>query len=266
MPDALGDRMKTYEGMETKRRLMPRLPVYARIDGKTFSKFTSDLMRPYDERLTQCMVETTKYLVDQTDALIGYTQSDEISLGWYADDPQTQMLFGGKVQKLTSVLAAMATAKFNQSVATHLPHKVDQLPVFDARVFSVPNQDELANAFLWREMDATKNAISMAARSMFSHRALEGKNGKEMQEMMWQEFAVNFNDYPAFFKRGTWVRKVTEERVLTDAELARIPEAHQPKGPVLRSRVRELEVPNFRKVTNRVGFIFDGEDPQTEDV
>lgn len=33
MSDDLGDRMKMYEGMEAGRRLMPLLPVLARIDG-----------------------------------------------------------------------------------------------------------------------------------------------------------------------------------------------------------------------------------------
>lgn len=60
----------------------------------------------------------------------------------------------------------------------------------------VPSKIEAVNAFIFRELDATKNAISMAAQSMFSHKELQHKNGKEMQEMMWQQRGVNFNDYP----------------------------------------------------------------------
>ena len=260
----LGDRMKEYESRETGRRLLPRLPVYARIDGRSFSKFTSDLRGPYDERFTRCMVETTKYLVDQTDALIGYTQSDEISLGWYNEKLDSQMFFNGKLYKLTSILAAMATAKFNQMIQQELPWKADKLPLFDARVFNVPTQDELVNAFLWREQDATKNAISMAARSCFSHKKMHGLSGKEMQEKMWQENGVNFNDYPAFFKRGTWVRKRTVERHLTVAEQMAIPEAHRPTGPVLRNQTVAVDVPPFVKVTNRRDFIFTDAEPVTE--
>ena len=33
---------------------------------------------------------------------------------------------------------------------------------------------------------------------------------------------INFNDYPDFFKRGTFVRRMTVERVLTDDELAKL--------------------------------------------
>jgi len=38
MSDNLGDRMKMYEGIEHGHILMPHLPIYARLDGKCFSK------------------------------------------------------------------------------------------------------------------------------------------------------------------------------------------------------------------------------------
>ena len=37
----------------------------------------------------------------------------------------------------------------------------------------------------------------------FSPKQLHGKDGKQKQEMLFQEHQVNFNDYPPFFKRGT---------------------------------------------------------------
>ncbi len=61
--DALGDRMKSYESVEAGRRFLPLLPVLCRLDGKNFSKFTKGMNRPYDERMSKCMVETTKVLV-----------------------------------------------------------------------------------------------------------------------------------------------------------------------------------------------------------
>jgi len=77
--DNFGNRMKEYERL-FGNQFMPFLPVCMRIDGKTFSKWTKGLERPYDKRLTDLMVATTKYLVAETGALMGYTQSDEISL------------------------------------------------------------------------------------------------------------------------------------------------------------------------------------------
>lgn len=83
--DAFGNRMKDYEAQTCGIKMMPRIPVIARLDVKGFSKFTKGLKRPYDERLSNLMIETTKYLVKETNANCGYTQSDEITLVWYTD-------------------------------------------------------------------------------------------------------------------------------------------------------------------------------------
>jgi tRNA(His) guanylyltransferase len=210
------------------------------------------------------MVETTRYLVEATHARIGYTQSDEISLVWLVED-KSEPLFGGKVQKTVSLLAGMATAAFTRAILTG-PHadRADRLPHFDARAFILPNKAEACNALLWRELDATKNAVTMAASAYYSHKALQGKNSAEKQEMLFAK-GVNFNDYPAFFKRGTFLRRVTRERTLTADELAAIPEAHRPDAGAtfLRSSVETVEMPRFGSVTNREAVVFDGAEPET---
>ena len=68
--------------------------------------------RPFDTRITQAMIDTTKYLIEETHARIGYTQSDEISLVWMQDRYDSELIFGGKIQKMVSVLASMTAARF----------------------------------------------------------------------------------------------------------------------------------------------------------
>jgi tRNA(His) guanylyltransferase len=264
--DDLGDRLKSYEAMECGRTFMPLLPVYARLDGRAFSRFTRGMDKPYDIRMSQAMIETTKYLVKETCARIGYTQSDEISLVWQQDDFKSELFFGGKVHKIVSVLASMATVAFNFACAKdNFLHSraIVMLPEFDCRVFQLPNRTEVANCFLWRERDATRNAILGAAQCVTSHREMQGKDCSELQEMMFQK-GFNFNDFPAFFKRGTFVRRVVEERTLTAEELDKIPERHRPTGPVPRSKIVEIEMPPFGQVTNREAVIFDGAEPLLE--
>lgn len=257
--DDFGARMKSYEAVETERRFDVHLPIYARIDGRSFSRFTQGMTRPFDERMTKAMIETTKYLVDKTHARIGYTQSDEISLIWQADAPSSDIFFSGKVHKMTSVLASMAAAKF----ATLTPEGFrDRLPHFDARVFQLPSRTEAANVILWRAMDARKNAISMVAQSRFSHKALFGKDQSSMLTMLAETGVYFEDDYPERFKRGTFLRRRTALRELTAEELSRIPEEHRPSGSIERSSVVEFGVPPLNRVINREGFIFDGEEPE----
>lgn len=253
-----GDRMKFYEQAEAGRKAMPMLPVLVRLDGKGFSKYTKGLERPYDQRLSDIMVEVTRTIVEDTCACVGYTQSDEISLVYYSDDRESQVFFDGKLQKMCSVLASMATAKFNELAKAKFPDK--PLAFFDCRVWTVPNLAEAANTFLWRELDASKNSISMAARHYYSHNELNNKNGAEMQEMLFQK-GVNWNDYPSFFKRGTFIQRRKRLRTMSEAELSDIPEKFRPTAPVERTEVVQIDMPPFVKVTNRVGVIFMGSDP-----
>lgn len=76
-------------------KLDVRLPIYARIDGRAFSRFTRGMQRPFDRNLSTAMIATAAGLIERTQARIGYTQSDEISLVFLADAPHSDMLLGG---------------------------------------------------------------------------------------------------------------------------------------------------------------------------
>lgn len=242
--DSIGDRMKGYEALSTSRKAFKGQPLIVRLDGSSFHKFTKGMQRPFDSALSELMIETMRALVERYQANIGYTQSDEISLGWYIEtDSSKEFDFGGRFQKFESELAAWCSVKFNDLLRkSKYADKASMLPYFDARAFVVPNLLEAYHAFLWRQQDCTKNAISMAAQSMFSHKQLQGKHGPEMQEMMFKEHGVNFNDYPAFFKRGTFARREVVEKVLSEAELSKIPEQHRPSGPVKRTEVLTRDI------------------------
>jgi tRNA(His) 5'-end guanylyltransferase len=60
---------------------------------------------------------------------------------------------------------------------------------------------------IWRQQDATRNSISMAASEYFSHKSLEGVSSNDKQERLFQEKGINWNDYPVKFKRGTVIKK-----------------------------------------------------------
>lgn len=213
------------------------------------------------------MVETTSRLLADTHARIGYTQSDEISLVWLQERYGGEIFFDGRVQKMASVLAGIATARFHLACRAHpaLAERVERMaPHFDCRVFPLPNRAEAANAFLWRERDATKNAVSMAARAYYPHRQLHGKTAAQMQEMLFAQ-GINFNEYPAWFKRGTFLRRAVIARPLTGEEIARIPEPHRPAPGALveRTAILTVDMPPFGAVTNREAVIFDGAHPET---
>ena len=264
--DELGDRMKDYERRETARRLFPTLPVYARIDGRGFSKFTAGMERPFDPRMTEAMIVVAEYLVDKTHAKIGYVQSDEISLVWEAPDYESDIFFSGKIVKMTSVLASMAAARMAHAIRHWEPFN-DRLPAFDARVCQLPHPWEAANMFLWRNLDCQKNAVSMATRALFSPAQMHGKNRQTMIEMIGEK-SIIFSNYPEAFRLGTFVRKETVQRPLTQKEIDRWPSGMRPTEGSLVTRsqmVRLSDVPPLQRVVNRTEFIMSGAEPIERD-
>jgi tRNA(His) 5'-end guanylyltransferase len=270
MKDERGDRMKAYERMAgSKICLIPKIPAIARLDGKAFHSFTKGLERPFCSKLHDTMVRTTKYLVEQTNANIGYTQSDEITLVWgnQISDDHPELMFGGRRNKLVSVLAAMCAVFFNKELAISLPNKVCQMPLFDCRVWNVPTMAEAVECLSWREADCTRNSISMAAQAYFSHHELQGKKSTEMQELLFQKRGVNWNNYQAAFKRGTYIQKVSTCRKFTAAEIEILPPKHaartNPDLEVTRRYVSVIAMPPINKVINAADVVFYGAKPQT---
>jgi tRNA(His) guanylyltransferase len=239
--DALGDRMKRYEMEDAQQRLMLQLPIMARLDGRAFHTFTRGLRRPYDEAFSQCMIDTMKALVKEFKATLAYTQSDEITLYFKNDDPFATMEFDGRKHKYISLLASEATGSFITALMEHLPAKLRYKPRFDCRVWNLPNQTEVFNCFLWREKDATKNSLSMAAQAHYSAKELHRKGRQDLHELLYQK-GINWNDYPAYFKRGSYARRIQTQIELSPEQLARIPE-HKRESAGIRTAISCVDMP-----------------------
>lgn len=248
---------------------MRSLPIYARIDGRSFSKFTRDMDRPFDNKMTCAMIETVKYLVDKSGATLGYTQSDEISLVWANTDHTAELWFGGKIHKITSVLASMATIAFVEGVMTYFPDwqlYLHRMPHFDCRVMQVPNLDELANCLLWRNLDCMKNSVSQAAAAHYAANELMNKNTQAKIDML-EARGIRYEDYPDSFKLGTFVRKRTTLGQFDPQKWASIPIAHRPplSAEIYRSEICAYHLPKLNTVKNRKEVLFGDADVQLND-
>ena len=218
---SLGDRMKQYE-LVSKSRLIHRMPVILRLDGCHFHTFTKGFEKPFDEVIMHSMIGTMKYLCKNIQGCVfGYTQSDEISLilvdykkldssAWYDNE----------VQKMCSVAASLCTLAFNrifrEEVHKHVPKYFNENPkllsaynkaletgaVFDCRAFNIPKED-VCNCIIWRQQDATRNSIQSLAQSVFSHKELHGLSCDKLQDKLFKERGINWNDLEDYKKRGT---------------------------------------------------------------
>lgn len=208
---SLGDRMKRYEA--SYRYLMPRRTYsIIRVDGRAFHTLLRRAEKPYDGLLIRLMDTVGIELCREiSGAVFAYVQSDEINV-LFTDFAKTttEPWFGGVMAKQISIAASTATAVFNTHTASHPGFPASGYAQFDARVFTINDPVEVANYFIWRQRDAIRNSISMLAQSKFSHKQLHGKNTDQMQEMLFQEHQINWNDYPPGIKRG---RVITRDAI-----------------------------------------------------
>lgn len=212
----LQDRMKEYENV-TRNYLMRRQPVIIRIDGKAFHSFTAGFVKPYDSILIYAMNETAKKLCKNIQGCkMAYVQSDEISLLLTDyDDINTESWFNKNMQKIVSVSASMATLYFNKyfqekvkelNLENSIYNKRINTALFDSRVFLLPNS-EVCNYFIWRQQDCTRNSIESVGRTYFTDSELFQKNCNEIQDMLFKEKNINWNDYDVYLKRGRCIAK-----------------------------------------------------------
>ena len=206
MGDSLGDRMKGYENV-SRYSLTRRMPAIIRVDGKAFHTLTRKLDRPFDEGFIGCMWAAAKELCEQIQgAQVAYVQSDEISV--FLVDYQaldTQPWLDAGVQKMCSISASIATMAFNEFVPKSSAfEKLRAHALFDSRVFNLP-REEVTNYFIWRQQDATRNSIEATGQAHFSHKQLHGINCDQIQEMLFQQKGINWNDTPTHLKRGACI-------------------------------------------------------------
>ena len=214
-----------------QKLILPEEPLlsFAVSDGKAFHSWTKGFQKPYDEVFHEAMNSTLQYLCKNIQGCkFGYTQSDEISLLLTDYDTlTTDAWFDHNVQKMCSIAASMATLMFNKYFRDAINKKFtgkiedfdhfkalslarDKGAMFDARCFNIP-KEEVVNCFIWRQQDATRNAVQMLGQTYFSSNQLHKKSTAVIQEMLWQEHKINFNDMPIEFKRGICCFKTMNE-------------------------------------------------------
>lgn len=199
--DSLGTRMKSYED----NTRLHKGAVIIRVDGKSFHTWTKQarLNRPFDTNMHAAMryasMETARAMQGFR---LAYTQSDETTFCIANIEEMAGAWFDYKLQKLVSITASMFTLFFNSYIKNSgwAPNAF-----FDARAFSIPVEDA-ANAFVWRQQDNTRNHIQAKAHSVFSHAAIQNKNGLELVEML-ERAGEGIETLPAWIRYGTFVDK-----------------------------------------------------------
>ena len=209
--------MKVYEEV-TRTYLMPRGYACIRVDGRSFHTWVRGLHKPFDDGLMEDMDLTAVYLCENIqNTKVGYVQSDEISIiTTNFDKLETGMFFDGNIQKISSVVASMATARFNvlrsaRKSNADLPmgRETEEPAMFDCRCWNVPNNWEAYNTLVWRQQDAVRNSISAVSQHHYGHKELHSKSQSDMHEMLHTKGVNWAKDFTDGEKNGRVIVKET---------------------------------------------------------
>ena len=193
--------------------------IIAHIDGRSFSHMIKNkFAKPFDENFVHMMNETAKYLCEKVQGVqLAYTQSDEISLLIKKTNPKGDIFFGGRMCKMQSIIASLATGIFNRMMLEYeIENNTDGIQVilkniplyqFDCKVWDVPSADDAMAWFLFRNIDCIRNSKQQTAQSYLSHKELMGKHTDEQIELLYKEHGVDWNLFNDGLKYGRLIVK-----------------------------------------------------------
>jgi tRNA(His) guanylyltransferase len=196
--------MRLYE-TANDLRIVPNMWVVARLDGRNFTRLlheTHPFEPPFDQRVRDLMLDTTEHLMQCGFRVVyGWTASDEISLLMHPQDDS----FERKERKWISILAGEASAVFS--------FKLGGIASFDCRLSQLPSNELVCDYFRWRSTDAHRNALnahcywllrSQGVAPQQAAKQLIGLSIADKNELLFRH-GINFNDLPAWQKRGAGV-------------------------------------------------------------
>jgi len=227
MMDYLDGTMRAYETAGSQG-LLPDVWFVVRLDGRSFHRFVERpelaFERPFDERFRDAMIATARHLMDcGFRTIYAQTHSDEISLLLHRYDAT----FGRRAHKILSVLAGEASACFSLQVGA--------LAAFDARVSQLPAADLVVRYFRWRQADAHRNALHGHCFWLLRREGssvdeatarLVGASTANQNELLFQR-GINFNDLPAWQRRGVGVYWQTDTKIGVDPRTGQTAEAQR---------------------------------------
>lgn len=234
--DSIDSQMRVYE-TANDLHIVPNIWVVARLDGRNFTRLLHETHRfepPFDLRVRDLMLDTTEHLMQIGFRVVyGWTASDEISLLMH---PQADS-FERKQRKWLSILAGEASAAFSV--------KLGGIASFDCRLSQLPSSELVYDYFRWRSADAHRNTLhahcywllrSQGVTPQQAAKQLSGLDIAAKNELLFRH-GINFNDLPAWQKRGSGVLwQQYEKRGIN-------PQTGEEQTGIRRRLRRELELP-----------------------
>ena len=213
--------------------------ILAHIDGRSFSKMIKNkFKKPFDDVFINAMNETAIYLCKSVQGCIfAYTQSDEISLIIRKNDPEGDVFFDGRMCKMQSIIASLATSRFTQFMMENILKSIptcasaenvrdmcidavknSPLYQFDCKVWNVDSANDAMAWILFRNIDCVRNSKQQTAQTYLPHKKLMSLNTDEQISLLKQEKNVDWNEFDEGKKYGRFIKKIEKVFVMNESD------------------------------------------------
>jgi tRNA(His) 5'-end guanylyltransferase len=217
--------------------------ILVHIDGRSFSKMVKNKFnKPFDKDFITMMNETAKYLCSKVQGThLAFVQSDEITLVIKKQTEKSDIFFSGRLCKMQSIIASLATSKFNQLMTIYDLKKnsyanlledcedtlysikdaisfIEDSPLyqFDCKVWDVDTSNDVMAWLLFRNIDCVKNSKQQAAQAWIPHKYLLNRNTDEqiayLKEITSLDWHTHFTEGE---KYGRYIYKDEYEKIVT---------------------------------------------------
>jgi len=201
------------------------------IDGRCFSKLVKNKFdKPFDDNFIYIMDNTAKYLCEQVSGVqMAYVQSDEITLIIKRINPNGHVFFNGRLCKLQSIIASIATSKFNQLMTLYKIYQlsyhkdplytiekyIESAPLyqFDCKAWNVDTLNDVIAWILFRNIDCVRNSKQELAQTFLSHKELQNLNSDEQIQLLDEKTSIDWHKLPYNKKYGRIILNKPKEMI-----------------------------------------------------
>uniref|UniRef100_A0A023F9D8 tRNA(His) guanylyltransferase n=1 Tax=Triatoma infestans TaxID=30076 RepID=A0A023F9D8_TRIIF len=198
---------------EKEDRCLQNCWIVVRVDGKAFHKFSEihEFEKPNDVGGLKLMTRSAvNVMCEFRDIVIAFGHSDEYSFVFRKDTS----LFNRRGEKLMSLVSSLFSSSYVFYWNEYFKQKkLLYAPSFDARIVLYPTDDNLRDYMSWRQADVHVNNLyntcfwSLVNKGGLTNseaeKTLRGTLASQKNEILFQEFNINYNNEPEMFRKGT---------------------------------------------------------------
>ncbi|KAF7825594.1 tRNA(His) guanylyltransferase 2-like [Senna tora] len=229
--------------------MFPNL-IVVRINGRNFTRFSQlhFLEKPFDEKALNLMNSCgVSVLQEYPDIVFAYGFSDEFSFVF----KKTSKFYERRASKVLSIISSFFASAFVRKWCEFFPQtELKYPPSFHGKVITCATIEVLQAYLLWRQNICHVNNQydqcfwRLVKRGMTEREAqdfLKGAEKHDKNDLLFEEFAVNYNTLDAMFRQGTCVTKAVVEDIVKYKENG---------SPIRRSR-RKIITMHTKKLASR---------------